>query len=52
MKLSLKKSTIGDFHRNLMEYYSLVKEKQKAHTGAWGYHEGKLNPVADDGKDK
>ena len=51
MKLSLEKSTIGDFHRNLMEYYSLVKEKQKAHTGAWGYHEGKLNPVANDGKD-
>lgn len=51
MKLTLEKNTIGDFHRDLMQYYSLVKEKQKAHTGSWGHHEGKLSPVADDGKD-
>ena len=51
MKLSLEKSTIGDFHRDLMQYYSLAKEKQKTHTGSWGYHEGSINPIEDDGKD-
>ena len=51
MKLSLDKNTIADFHSNLMQYYSLVKEKQEAHTGAWGHHEGRLSPVKDDKHD-
>ena len=51
MRLSLEKNTIGDFHRDLMQYYSLVKEKQEAHTGAWGHHEGTLLPVKDDKQD-
>tara|TARA_Y100001970_G_scaffold88125_1_gene111232 strand:- start:4363 stop:4968 length:606 start_codon:yes stop_codon:yes gene_type:complete len=34
-----------------MQYYSLVKEKQEAHTGAWGHHEGRLSPVKDDKHD-
>ena len=39
-KLDLHKNTIGDFHRNLMDYYAQAGEKHKRHSGEFVKHIG------------
>ena len=34
-KLDLYKNTIGDFHRNLMDYYHLAGERHSSHSGEY-----------------